>query len=367
MNYEKGRLSSRQLVVLIMFVMIGDMALVYPITMVSGTHQDAWISSLVSMPLGLATVALMLKVHSLYPGLSLIESCLQILGKWLGTAVCLFYLFYFLMASSVYIREIEDFLATQIYERTPGEVFRIMFLILLVYGIRLGLETLGRAAEVLLPLFILFLASLLLMLLPQIRLGNLFPIMNAPIPSMLHSVLYGVFYPFGELIAIMMILPYSNIQRNTKKSIFIGLIIGSTALNLLLFLSITVLGPYLSEHHFYATYVLAQKISVGEFLQRFEALLATVWVITTYFKSTIYFYAFTHGTAQLLRVKNFYTLVLPTGFLLFGLSQLIAQDITFYIHKIPAYWVDWNVTQAFIIPLLLLIVYSIRRSASSAD
>ncbi|MFD3257208.1 endospore germination permease [Paenibacillus lentus] len=359
---EKGRLSSRQLIVLALFVFVGDMALIYPVTMVSDSHQDAWIAGLISLPLGLAGIMIPLKVHYFYPQMNLIEKMNKILGKWVGTAVSLFYLFFFLIATSIYIREIEDFMTTQIFEKTPGAVFRFMILFLVIYGLRLGLETLGRAAEIFLPLFILFFTSLMILLLPQIRLENLFPMMNTPLPKLMHSVLYGISYPFGEMIVFLMVYPYVKHNKHTNRDIFLIMIIGSAVLNLILLLSLTVLGAYLSEHHFYTAYILAQKINIANFLQRIEALMAIVWVITTFFKTALYFYAFTHGTAQLFNLKSFRSLIFPVGFLVFGFSQLVSKDIIFYIKRIPAYWVDWDFTVCFAIPLLMMIVYYVRKT-----
>lgn len=362
MSLEKGRLSSRQLIVLALFVFVGDMALIYPLTMVADSHQDAWIAGLISLPLGLAGILIPLKVHYFYPQMNLIEKINKILGKWVGTAVGLFYLFFFLIATAIYIREIEDFMCTQIFEKTPGAVFRFMTLFLVIYGLRLGLETLARAAEIFLPLFILFFASLMILLLPQIRLENLFPIMHTPLPKLLHSVLFGISYPFGEMIVFLMVHPYVKKSKHTNRDIFLILIIGAAVLNLILFLSITVLGAYLPEHQFYAAYILAQKINIGNFLQRIEALMAIVWVITTFFKTALYFYAFTLGSAQLFNLKSFRSLIFPVGFLVFGLSQLVSKDIVFYMKKIPSTWVDWDFTVSFAIPLLLIIVYYVRKS-----
>lgn len=362
MSLEKGRLSSRQLIVLALFVFVGDMALIYPLTMVADSHQDAWIAGLISLPLGLAGILIPLKLHYFYPQMNLIEKINKILGKWVGTAVCLFYLIFFLIATAIYIREIEDFMCTQIFEKTPGAVFRFMTLFLVIYGLRLGLETLARAAEIFLPLFILFFASLMILLLPQIQLENLFPIMHTPLPKLLHSVLFGVSYPFGEMIVFLMVYPYVKKSKHTNRDIFLILIIGAAVLNLILFLSITVLGAYLPEHQFYAAYILAQKINIGNFLQRIEALMAIVWVITTFFKTALYFYAFTLGSAQLFNLKSFRSLIFPVGFLVFGLSQLVSKDIVFYMKKIPSTWVDWDFTVSFAIPLLLIIVYYVRKS-----
>ncbi|WP_179086382.1 hypothetical protein [Paenibacillus odorifer] len=47
------------------------------------------------------------------------------------------------------------------------------------------------------------------------------------------------------------------------------------------------------------------------------------------------------------------------------MSQLIAKDIIFYVKEIPAYWVDWDFTCAFVLPLMLLIVYQFKKRRAS--
>ncbi|MBT2288458.1 endospore germination permease [Paenibacillus albidus] len=361
MSLENDRLSTSQMITLGLFTLIGDMALIYPSVMTAGAHEDAWIAGLISLPLGLAIVKLMISTANIDSTKTIIELSLQVLGKWVGGAVGLSYLFFFLIAASTYIREIEDFMGTQIYEGTPSGVIGFMAVVLLVYGVRLGLETLGRAAQIFFPFFAVFLICLIVLLFPDVRMERLYPMLNTPFPDMLHTIMYGVFYPFGELCVFFMVYPYAQKQSNTNRDIFIFLLIGGIGLNLILFLSLTVLGVYFSEHNFYAAYILAQRINIGNFLQRIEAFMATAWIISTYFKTALYFYALVLGTAQLLKLKSYRSLIFPAAFMIYGLSHLISKDIIFYVKEIPAYWVDWNFTYAFVFPLLLLIVYHIRK------
>ncbi|WP_339248991.1 endospore germination permease [Paenibacillus sp. FSL P2-0136] len=366
MSIEKERISTAQLVILGLFTFIGDMALVYPAAMTSEAHQDAWIAALISIPPGIALVFLFVVVANISPDQNIIEISRQVLGKWLGSAVGGYYLFFFIIAASTYVREIEDFMCTQIYEGTPGGVIRFMSIVLLVYGLRLGLETVGRAAQVFFPLFALFLVALMLLLFPQVRLERVYPMMTTPLPDMLHSIMIGVFYPFGEICVFFMIYPYTRKNSKINRDIFIALCIGSVGLNLILFLSLTVLGVYFSEHSFYAAYILAQKINIANFLQRLEALMATAWIITTYFKTALYFYAFVLGMAQIFKLKSHRPLIFPVAFLIYGLSQLISKDIIFYVKEIPPYWVDWNLTYSLALPLLILVVHKVRQRRAAS-
>lgn len=366
MSIEKDRISTPQMVILGLFTLIGDMALVYPAAMTAEAHQDAWIAALISIPLGLVVVYLMVTVANINANKNIIELSQQILGKWIGGAVGLYYLFFFLIAASTYVREIEDFMCTQIYEGTPGGVIRFMSIVILVYGLRLGLESLSRAAQVFFPLFSLFLVCLLLLLFPQVRLERIYPVFVTPFPDMLHTIMFSVFYPFGELCVFFMVYPYARKNSKTNRQIFISVALGALGLNLILFLSLTVLGVYFSEHNFYAAYILAQKINIADFLQRLEALMATAWIISTYFKTALYFYAFVLGSAQLLKLKSHRPLIFPVAFLIYGLSQIIAKNIIFYVKVIPDYWVDWDFTVSFVLPLILLIVSKLRKRVAAS-
>lgn len=358
---SKAELSNRQLTILAILVFIGDMGLVYPSVMTAYANQDGWIAGLISIPLGLAVLWMMLRVYRLYPDLTLVESAMKITGKWFGGFLSIFYLFFFLMLGSVYVREIEDFMCTQIYERTPGNVIRFMAVIIIVFGLKLGLKTIGRAAEIIFPLFVLFLSALLILLLPDSHIDKLYPILSTTsIKGLMHASFFGIFYPFGEMIVFLMVLPKVKRQSYMTRDMLVATLIAAIALNFILFLSLTVLGLYFSKHHFYAAYILAQKINVANILQRIEALMAVTWVISTYFKIALYHYALAVGISQLCKLKNYELLVLPLGFVIFAMSEILSPTIVFYVKTMPPYWVDWNFTSAFLIPLVLLIVHAIR-------
>ncbi|WP_280633372.1 GerAB/ArcD/ProY family transporter [Paenibacillus polymyxa] len=63
---KKERISVRQVTVLMFMCLIGDMLLIYPTMITHIAHQDAWISSILSIPLGLIIIYVLIRVHELY-------------------------------------------------------------------------------------------------------------------------------------------------------------------------------------------------------------------------------------------------------------------------------------------------------------
>ncbi len=362
---ETGRISNRQLIVLLLLAQIGDMILIYPAVITFFAHQDAWLSSLIGIPIGLVSILIIMKFYQLQPGKTLIEAMAGIWGKWIGGLINLWYLFFFFALSSIATREVGDFLTTQIIPNTPIRIVHLMFVILLVWGVLHGLESLARTGEILLPLVTLFIVFLVICILPQADIDRLRPVLGSGWLPLAKGVSVTVAYPFGELSAIMMLLPFTAESPHRKRDIMITTIIGALLLGSIVMISIMVLGAFFTQHNIYASFILSQRISIGNFLERIEAIMATVWIISTYFKAVIYFYCFLLGTAQFLKLKTYRPLILPTGMMLFGMAIIIAPNITYYVSMIVYYWIDWDITCSTVIPLVAILAYKIRNRGNN--
>ncbi|ANY69929.1 spore gernimation protein [Paenibacillus sp. BIHB 4019] len=358
---EKGKISARQLTVLVFLSVIGDMILIIPAVVASYAQQDGWIASLLGMPIGMFFLWLMLHISSFYPKLNLVQINDRILGKWLGALMSCAYLLFFLLAGSTFIREVGDFLTTQLFQTTPIRYIHLLFVLILLWGVWNGIESIARSAEILLPLFLFICLVLIVCLIPQIDLERLKPFLGSERLSFAHATLMASVYPFGELCSFLMIYPYAAKPSHRQKDVLLSALCAALLLFSLVFISLTVLGAYFTEHNIYSTYLLTQKINIGAFLQRIEALMATAWVISTFFKTALFFYAFAVGTAQLLRLSTAKPLIIPTSFLMYGLAMMVAPNLLYYVKTIVPYWIDWDFTYAFVLPMLLIVVYYMKK------
>lgn len=82
---EQGRLGTRQLTTLIFMMVVGDMMLIYPSVITSYAKQDSWICAFIGVPLGMALMAMFLKLCSTHPEKNLVQMARSILGFWPGT------------------------------------------------------------------------------------------------------------------------------------------------------------------------------------------------------------------------------------------------------------------------------------------
>ena len=103
-----------------------------------------------------------------------------------------------------------------------------MMLIVVIMGIRLGIETIARAAEIIFPWFIVLFLMLVVFVSPQIDLQKIQPVLEKGIKPVLHGALLFAAYPFMEYVTFLFIIPYVNGPGEVGKAFFAGTCMGGT-------------------------------------------------------------------------------------------------------------------------------------------
>ncbi|MEC0092785.1 GerAB/ArcD/ProY family transporter [Paenibacillus macquariensis] len=365
---ENGKISIRQFTILVMLVTIGDSILILPSISSSFAKQDTWISGIIGLLVGLIAVYIFSALGNLYPKLTLIQAIQKILGKWFGTLVAALFLLFPLITIVTFTREMGDFITTEMMAETPTLAIQILFTCIVIFAVRLGLEVFARTGEIFLPCIILLFLLLVIFLIPQAEFEKLLPILENGIKPVIHGSFSFIAYPFLELVVFLMIFPYINQVRLIRKGFLQGALLGGLVLIILVVISILVLGADETARTIYPSYSLARRISIGLFFERVEAMVALLWMLTIFMKSTFYFYVFNLGLAQLLKLKGYRMLTLPTGFLIIVLSPIISPNITYYNNLLAEYLPYYDVTCYLLFPVFLLVIHFIKnRFKSSPD
>ncbi|MED1467250.1 endospore germination permease [Bacillus salipaludis] len=359
------KISVRQFRILVILFSIGTTIFVMPGSLAQEVKQDAWIAAIIGTAIGFLTVALYIAIGRMFPTMTLVEIIEKLLGKWLGKAISLMFVIFSFINSADLLYYAGTFLTTQIIPDTPHVSIHILFACILIMGVRLGLETLARSAELLFPLFMFLFVLLVvaLILTPDLwEFENIQPILKTGIKPMIRAVFLFISIFSLPLIVLLMIFPISvNQQKKAEKNFYIALFIAGVCLIILTILTILVLGPENSSRQMFPSYSLARRINVGDFLQRIEAILAIMWLITIFFKMTIYFYASIIGFVQILNIKDYRLFTLPLGMILVVMSLFLYPNVTRYAAFGNYIWPLYASTYGLVLPLLLLTVNAIRK------
>ena len=359
---EKEMISSRQFTIITILYSIGTAILIIPTSITNMAKQDAWIAASIGVILSLFIVKLFLTLAKQTPTLTFVEANKKILGRFFGTLTTMCFLITTILSTGELLYFIGIFMQTEIMPETPTMAFALLFSIIIMYAAYLGIETFARSAEILFPLFFLIFIFFVICIAPQITFDNIQPMLEATKTSMLYSIARFLSIFSFPLVVLLMLYPITvNVQHSAQKGFYRGTIIGGVVLTTMVTLCILVLGPDNTAARTFPSYALAQRISIGNFLQRIEVIMAFMWITTLYIRTFMYFYASVVGLAQMLNIKDYRPLVVPMGLMILGLSQIVHPNIIHSNNYNNEIWPILSFILMILLPILLLVVAIIRK------
>lgn len=364
---EKGRISARQFTIIVLIYCLGSSVLFAPTIMVAQAKQDLWITGFLGMGGGVLVIYAYRALAEHFPDRTLFQYSEILFGKWLGKLVSLIFLFYFFMLSALLLRDVGDFITTEVLPETPIQFVELLFLLVVIMGVRLGLEVIIHASELFFPWIIGMFLILLVMLTPQLRFENLLPVYENGIRPIIGGAYEFMLFPFLETVVFLVLYPYVKRSAQARNAHVVGALLAGLALIALSVVSVLVLGVDPSSRNMYITYELAKRVNIGNFLERVEAITGTVWLMTIYFKLAICFYASTLGLAQILKLKEYRPIILPLGMILVILTLKIYPNVIYLLVEFPIIWHPLQLFVCLVLPLLMLLLAKFRhRKKASA-
>lgn len=358
---EKDQINLRQMFILVFLVTIGDLVLILPPILAAEAKQDAWIAGILGIALGMMIVILFSAIAKRLPHTTLIESLQQVFGRWIGIPIGVLLLINIMLSISSYTRVIGNFMIMNMLPETPIQFIHFMFLSLVVLAVRLGIRTFTEVAELFFAWFVFGFILFVCFVLPHAETEYYLPVMEHGIKPVLRSALPALVFPYTELIVFLMILPNIKQSQHIRRPFILGSLLGGAVIVILTHLGILVLGADMMTRNVYPVYSLARKINIGEVLQRVEVLFTSLWLITTFIKMTLYFYALNIGMGQLLKLKQYRMITLPNVLIISVLAIIIAPNSTYFFEMVAKYWPFYDLTYGVLLPASLLLVYALRK------
>lgn len=363
---NKTHISSLQFGALIIMFVISSSTLILPTLLAMQARQDAWLSTLLGTSVSMLLVLLYGKLGTRFPRMTLAEISDRLLGKFAGKALMLLFLCYLFVITSGLLSQVGTLATSLFLSRTPAPAVHLLFFAIIVFAVLLGLETFARAAELFLPFVLLLLLLLLIALLPLIEFRNLLPVLEHGVGPVIKGTITVIGVPFLDLAILLMLFPSVSDSKAAYKMYFAATAFGGFLLIVVILFSTLILGPYVTEIVEYPFFVLAQKVNIGNFVQRIESMVIMIWIISLFFKITICYYALLLLSGQIFQLRSFKSLALPMGFIVLVLSVTLFPTSVSFWEFIAEQWTPSVLPYGLFIPgILLLIAWMKRRSAKA--
>ncbi|MED1472728.1 endospore germination permease [Bacillus salipaludis] len=354
---EKGKISAFQMAIIIVPVIFSTAILIVPAITGKYAGRDMWISPIFGSLNGFLTTFIIYRLHKYYPNESIIQYCNHIIGPYLGKALGLVYLVFFLHASGNICREYADFVISSFLPKTPMIVVVGILVLVSAFAVKGGVEVLGRTAEVLVPLFLLP-PILFFLLIRNLKTENILPLMeNGILPPILGAAVPQAW--FSQVFLISMILPFLSDRENGGKWGMVTIFFSMMAMVFTNIISIFLFGGSVSSYN-YPVFTAFRYIGVGGFFEHLESLVISNWVMGVFVKISVFYYALVLGTAQWLHLSDYRHLVFPIGFLImiftFWTSPNVQELGKYFVTTAPFYLSSLMTY----IPMILLFIMIIR-------
>ncbi|GMK41868.1 germination protein [Paenibacillus sp. CCS19] len=365
---DNGKINGRQLMVLVFLYSIGTTVLIIPSGLANIAKQDAWIGGLVGILIGMLIVGIYYALWRMYPDKTFVGICEAVLGRWAGAFLGLIYSLYSFLGTATVLFYVTNFFQIHFLPRTPVVFTSALFAIIVVMGSRMGLESIARTSELMLPWFLILFFVLVTTLTPQIEVKNMLPIFEAGTKSVIWAGIIFAGTAYMPMVFLFALLPrVQDRQMNqARMGMFLAALAGGLCVEFVTLLCIWILGPDITMRSIFPSYALVKKISIGNFIQRIEAILAGLWFITTYLKTTFYFYSWVTSLSEVLRLNNYRTLTLPCAMIMVVFSQVVYPNVIYMQHWDEMVFPPYIMTIGIVIPIVLLII-GLMRGARDAS
>ncbi|MCP8970822.1 GerAB/ArcD/ProY family transporter [Ectobacillus ponti] len=288
--------------------------------------QDAWIACLAATGLGMLLISLYYKLSQLSDRKHLYGIFGLAFGKWAGLALSFLYTVYFIYIAARVTRDFSELINTAILPYTPMEVIIFTLTFLVAYMVYKGIEVTGRTAEVFSPTVFIFIFAIIMMLWASkgIHFNSFRPVLgDGPMP-VLRAVFPGLLtFPFGELVTFSMVLPLVSDVKQIKKYSLIGVGISGMLVTLAVAVQIAALGSETRGRASFPLLGTAKNISIGEFVERVDALIVFVMMLGIIVKSGIFLFCALQGIEHLTS-RPYRQFVFPVSMIV-GMSAVLVS------------------------------------------
>lgn len=347
-------IAPRQFYILAFGLTIGTSILVTPSGLAHTAREDAWMASLFSLLINLLMVVLYIAIARLYPGQSIFEIHEKVLGKLLGKLFSLIYLFYFLILTGTLLGNLGFFLSSEMMPETPIEAIQVLFLIAAVMCARMGIILLARVGELMFPWIVFLFMVLVLSLMPQIDWNHIKPMLEEgwmPVAKAgFHSSM------FQELIVLMVFLPLVKGEKEGERALIRGAASGGLVLSITVLLSVLILGIEQTENSTFPAYALAKTINLGNFFQRVEGILITLWILTFFIKISLLYLSILQGMKTVFGLKDQNSLIYPLSVLFVIVAWNTYINTVYVADIIQNVWSSYALLHLIVIPIVLYLV-----------
>lgn len=352
------KITKTQLFSLIMLFEIGSTTL---FALGIEAKQDAWIVVFVSSLAGLILLWVYTQFSKYFPGQNFAEILTQLVGKKVAVLLLLLFGLSFLSGASHNFYEFGQLIKMTALPTTPLLVILYIFIISAIYILYLGFEVLARTAEILFPVFLIFLFTIYIITLlsGNFQISEMLPVLGNGISPILSEIPKVIAFPYGEMVVFLMYWHFVDKQQDIKKTAFTALLFSTLAIILTIIAIISVLGVNLAGNAEIPLLETILTVNIADIFTNLDLLAVLIMFIGGFYKMALRFYAFVLILTWVFKAKSPKKILVISGLLFPLFTNFRFPGLDYKRWKGD---IELNAVLLFaLIPVLLLMIHYVKK------
>ncbi|PFJ06931.1 spore gernimation protein GerLB [Bacillus cereus] len=360
-QYGDEEIGSRELGFAVSSTIIGIGALSMPRDIANQTlFLDGWIILLLGGMICAFLGWFVTKVAILFPKQNFVQYTSEHLTKPVAYTISIILVLIFAALTAYESRKIATISQTYLFSDTPIQLLSFFFLLVVIYGIAGSRAALLRLNVLFLPIVLIAIVLLSLLNVNLMEVDNLLPAFQTNVSQYVLGVKNSVFTFIGFEVALFYAVMLNETAKKAPLAVAKAVMVNVLSYILIYLTCISVFTYMTTRGLTYPTIELGKEIEIGGgFLERFDAIFFTTWIITIYNTTAMYY-----DVASLLFCAMFpgvkkHIFIFVSAPIIFMLNMIPSNLDNLLNYGTYLAWVDMGFV--VVAPLLVLIVYKMKR------
>lgn len=357
------KIANRQLYFMLFFIRCNVAVALLPVLTTADALQDAWISAIVQFFPALLLLLFFGSLGQRFIGLTAAQYSEKLLGRWAGRGLTLVIAWVFLHMAAIEVRTYADMLVTAFLPDTPLVFLIGAMVIASAAAAHAGIEVIGRAADLLFPVYLLMIIGSLLFPLPQLQefLVNLEPVLARGAGPVLRGAATPAVFTL-QFLVLTMLAPSANEPKRVLRTAIWALAGATAVLIPLAVVTIAILGPQMGSRAVFPFFSMVRVIAISEFFERIEALAVFAWGLGLFIELAVYLYCGGRALSQIFGMPDYRPLILPMAVIWTAFGSHVARNMFQLIDFFkPHFFVPYALALLMVPFGILWMAYLLRR------
>lgn len=352
----------RQITFMYLFISVSSILRQIPRALAEDAGRSGYLSPLWSVLATVPLTAIIILLIRTYPGLSIYEIMVQLIGKFLSKVFILAYLLWLLLSVTAKVTAYGLTLQLTLMTGTKSEFFMAVLAVLVFYALLRGIKTIFRFSELTLgTVFILFIIMFICAI-SRIRGDYLLPVSVTHVKSTIMASRHVIAVGGNMIIALFFADKFGiAVTKQQIRRLWFGVIAFTAFTFIIVLFTFGISGTSLTANMPFPFYITVKSISFFNIFERFEVLVTLVCLLSDFIAVCIMVVLLLRCLTWLFNLNESFYLCIPMAMVIFYLTYYVSST-QFEFNFLYRYIIEnLNLIFEYGIPVLLAVLCLIKR------